>query len=101
MKDRDRDTADDWMRDHMPSEYEFSLEDNDERGCEQWLYFLRSRDGALVVYRIRVKGGRAVSVREEVLIDGDVFEGSPREERWIVRPEGGQGRAKTSRASRR
>ena len=63
MKDRDRDAADDWMREHMPSEDEFSLEDNDERGCEERYYFLRGRDSAMVVYRIRVKGGRVVSVR--------------------------------------
>ena len=88
MNDRDRDAADDWMRDHMPSEDEFSLEDNDERGCEERFYFLRSRDSSMVVYRIRVKGGCVVSVKQEVFIDEDVFEGNPQEERWIVRPEG-------------
>jgi hypothetical protein len=78
MNDRDRDAADDWMREHMPSEDEFSLEDNDERGCEQRYYFLRGRDSAMVVYRIRGKGGRVVSVKQEVFIDEDVFEGRPR-----------------------
>ena len=101
MKDRDRDAADDWMREHMPSEEECSLEDNDERGCEQRFYFLRGRDNAMVVYRIRVKGGRVVSVKQEVFIDEDVFEGRPQEERWIVRPEGGKSRAKARRGSRR
>jgi len=72
MKDRDRDAADDWMRDHMPSEDECSLEDNDERGCEQRYYFLRGRDSAMVVFRIRVKGGRVVSVKQEVF-DGAIF----------------------------
>ncbi len=31
MNERDRDAADDWMRDHMPDPDEFSLEDNEER----------------------------------------------------------------------
>ncbi len=48
MKERNRDAADDWMREHMPSEGECSLEDNDERGCERRYYVLRSRDGAMV-----------------------------------------------------
>ena len=100
MKDRDRDTADDWMREHMPSEDEYSLEDNDERGCEERFYFLRGQDSAMVVYRIRVKGGRVVSAKQEVFIDEDV-EGEPTEERWIVRPEGGKSRAKTGRGSGR
>ena len=100
MKDRDRDAADDWMRDHMPDPDQFSLEDNDERGCEQRYYFLRGRDSAMVVFRIRVKGGRVVSVIEEVFIDEDV-EGEPTEERWIVRPEGGKGRANARRGSSR
>ena len=91
----------DWMREHMPSEDEFSLEDNDERGCEQRFNFFRGRDSAMVIYRIRVKGGRVVSVKQEVFIDEDVFEGNPQEERWIVRPEGGKSRAKTRRGSRR
>ena len=47
MNDRDRDAAGDWMRERMPSEDEFSLEDNDERGCEQRYYFLRGRDSAM------------------------------------------------------
>ena len=101
MNDRDRDAADDWMREHMPDPDQFSLEDNDERGCELRYYFLRNRDSAMVVFRIRVKGGRVVSVREEVFVDEDIFEGSPQEERWIVRPEGGKGRAKTRRGSSR
>jgi hypothetical protein len=41
MKDRDRDAADDWMREHMPDPDQLSLEDNEERGCEERFYFLR------------------------------------------------------------
>jgi hypothetical protein len=69
-------------------EDESSLEDKGVRGCEERFYFLRGRDGAMVVFRIRVKGGQVVSVREEIFIDEDVFEGRPQEERRIVRPEG-------------
>ncbi len=61
MKGRDRDAADDSMREHIPSEDECSLEHNDERRCEQQFCILRSRDSAMVIYQIRVKGGRVVS----------------------------------------
>jgi hypothetical protein len=73
MNDRDRDAADDWMWEHIPGPDEFSLEDNDERGCEPWFHFLRGRDSAMVVFRIRVKVGQVVSVNEEVFVDEDVF----------------------------
>ena len=86
MNERDRDAADDWMRDHLPDPDEYSLEDNEERRSEQRYFFLRYSDSAMVVYRVRVKGGRVVSVKQEVYAD-EVFEGKAKEERWIVRPE--------------
>ncbi|MBN1459423.1 MAG: hypothetical protein JXA57_07790 [Armatimonadetes bacterium] len=100
MNDRDRDAADDWIRDHMPDPDQFSLEDNEERRDEQLYYFLRYRDSAMVVYRIKVKGGMVVSVKKEVYID-EVFEGNPQEERWIVKPQGRECGADGARRSGR
>ena len=100
MNERDRDAADDWMRDHLPDPDVYSLEDNEERRFEQLYFFLRYRDGAMVLYRVRVKCGRVVSVKQEVYT-AEVFEGKAKEECWIVRPKGRSRRAKGSRRSRR
>jgi len=100
MNERDRDAADDWMRGHLPDPAKFSLEDNEERRFEQLYYLLRYRDGAMVVYRVRVKGGKVVSVKKEVYND-EVFEGNQKEARWIVRPKGRGRRTKGTRCPRR
>ena len=44
MKDRDRDAADDWMKDYLPDPDEYSLEDNEERRYEQRFFFPRDSD---------------------------------------------------------
>ena len=55
MNERDRQAADDWMRDHLPDAAEYSLEDNEEEGATQSYFFLRHRDSATVVYKVAVK----------------------------------------------
>ncbi len=76
MNERDRAAADDWMRDHLPDqdEYElqdseeldcirdhhpdpdeFELQDSEEAGSTESYFFLRLRDSATVVYKVAVK----------------------------------------------
>ncbi|MBI4586227.1 MAG: hypothetical protein HY717_19625 [Planctomycetes bacterium] len=101
MKERDRDAADDWMRDHMPDPDKYSLEDNEERRSsnEQRYFFLRYSDSATVVYRVAVKVGKVKSVKMEVY-DDEYDAENPKEERWIVRPKGRGRRTKGTRGSR-
>ena len=100
MNERDRDAADDWMRDHLLDPDEYSLEDNEERRYEQLYFFLRYSDSATVVYRVAVKDGKVKSVKMEVYEDEYDAE-SPKEERWIVKPQGGsRGSKERSRRSR-
>ena len=102
MKERDRDAADDWMRDHLPDPDDFSLEDNEERRSsnEQLYFFLRYSDSATVVYRVAVKDGKVRSVKMEVYEDEYDAE-NPKEERWIVKPQGrSRGSKERSRRSR-
>ncbi len=49
MNERDREAADDWMRDHMPDPEECSLEDNEEQRDTLSYFFLRVRASATVV----------------------------------------------------
>ena len=50
MNERDRNAADDWMRDHLPDPDAYSLEDSEEEeGGLQKYFFLRYRDSATVV----------------------------------------------------
>ncbi len=58
MNERNRNTADDWMRDHLPDPDEYSLEENEEAGDTQNYFFLRYRDSATVVYQVAVTHGR-------------------------------------------
>ncbi len=58
MNERNRNTADDWMRDHLPDPDEYSLEENEEAGDTQKYFFLRYRDSATVVYKVTVEDGR-------------------------------------------
>ena len=46
LNERDRDAADDWMRDHSPDPDECSLEDSEDKGNVQSYFFLRCRDSA-------------------------------------------------------
>jgi hypothetical protein len=100
MNDRDRDAADAWMLDHLLDPDKFSLEDNEERRDEQRYSFLRYRDSAMVVYRVKVKGGTVVSVKKEVYVDEDI-QGTPEEERWIVKRQAGEHGARGGRSSGR
>ncbi len=60
MNERDREAADDWMRDHLPDPDECSLEDNEEEGSTQSYFFLRYRDSATVVYKVSVEDGKRI-----------------------------------------
>ena len=62
MNEKDREAADDWIRDNMPDPAECSFEDTEEAGSTESYFFLRYRDSATVVYRIAVKGGKVSSV---------------------------------------
>ncbi len=61
MNEKNRASADDWMRDHMPDPEQYSVEDNEEEGDTQSYFFLRLRDSATVVYKIAVKDGKVSS----------------------------------------
>ncbi len=52
MNEKDREAADDWIRDNMPDPDECSLQDNEEGGDTQSYFFLRYRDSATVAYRV-------------------------------------------------
>ena len=60
MNERDRNAADDWIRDNMPDPAEYSLEDSEEQRDTQSYFFLRYRDSATVVYKFAVKAARSV-----------------------------------------
>ena len=62
MNERDKETADDWMREHIPGPDEYSLEDDKEEGNTQKYFFLRYRDSATVVYKVAVRDGKVSSV---------------------------------------
>ncbi len=62
MNEKDRNAADDWIRDNMPDPAECSLDDNEEQGDTQSYFFLRYRDSATVVYKFAVKDGKVSSV---------------------------------------
>jgi hypothetical protein len=67
LNERNREAADDWMREHhLPDPERFSLEDNEEHGDAQLNVFLRYRDSATVVYKVAVKDGKGSSVLKEV-----------------------------------
>ncbi len=66
MNERDREAADDWMRDHLPDPDEYSLEDSEEQGDTQKYFFLRYRDSATVVYKVAVFDGKVNSVLSKV-----------------------------------
>ena len=66
MNEKDREAADDWMRDHLPDPDEYSLEDTEEAGSTERYFFLRLRDSATAVYEIAVKDGNVISALQEV-----------------------------------
>ncbi len=92
MNERDRNAADDWMRDHMPDPDECSLEDSEEAGSTESYSFLRLRDSATVVYKVAVKDGKVTSVLQEVYHG----EGQPGEQRRLLEPKGGKGGFETA-----
>ena len=63
MNERDTETADERMRDHMPDSGRCSLEDNEEEGDTQKHFFLQYCDSATVVYLVTVKDGKVTSVK--------------------------------------
>ena len=63
MNEKDRNAADDWIRDHMPDPAEYSFE---EAGTTESYFFLRYRDSATVVYKVAVTDRKVTSVRLEV-----------------------------------
>ena len=65
MNEKDREAADNWMRDHLPDPDDYSLEDNEEGGSTESYFFLRLRDSATVVYKVAVKDGVSPRNREE------------------------------------
>ena len=87
MTERDRNAADDWIREHLPDPDECSLEDNEEQGDTQSYFFLRHRDSASVVYKVAVKDGTVTSVLQEVY-HGESRQEEPDERQWLVKPEG-------------
>ena len=87
MNERDREAADDWIRDNMPDPDEYSLEDSEEERALQKYFFLRYRDSATVVYKVAVKDGKVTSVLQEVY-HGESSQEEPDERRWLVKPEG-------------
>ena len=88
MNEKDRNAADDWIRDKMPDPADCSLEDNEEQGDTQSYFFLRLRDSATVVYKVAVKDGIVTSVLQEVY-HGEGNQEEPDEQRWFVKPNGG------------
>ena len=56
--EKDREAADDWIRDNMPDPDQCSLEDSEEAGSTESYFFLRHSDSATVVYKVAVKDGR-------------------------------------------
>ena len=87
MNEKDREAADDWMRDHLPDPDEFSLEDSEEAGSTESYFFLRLHDSASVVYKVAVKDGIVTSVLQEVY-HGESSQEEPDDQRWIVKPQG-------------
>ena len=87
MNERDREAADDWMRDHLPDAEDCSLEDSEEAGSTENYFFLRLRDSATVVYKVAVKDGKVSSVLQEVY-HGESSQEEPDERKWLVKPEG-------------
>ena len=86
MNEKDRNAADDWIRDNMPDPEEYSFEDNEEEGSLQKYFFLRHRDSATVVYKVAVKDGEVTSVLQEVY-HGEGSQEKPDDQRWLVKPE--------------
>ena len=58
MNERDREAADDWMRDHLPDPAQFELQDSEEAGSTESYFFLRLRSSATVVYKVAVNDGK-------------------------------------------
>ncbi len=60
MNERDREAADDWIRDNMPDPAEYSFEDTEEAGSTESYFFPRYRDSATVVYKVAVKEAKLI-----------------------------------------
>ena len=86
MIERDREAADDWMRDHLPDAAEYSLEDSEEAGSTEIYFFLRHQDSATVVFKIAVFDGKVNSVLQEIY-HGESRQQKPDDKRWIVKPK--------------
>jgi len=87
LNEKDRNAADDWIRDNMPDPDEYSLEDNEEEGDTQSYFFLRYRDSATIVYKVAVKDGKVSSVLQEFYY-GEGSQEKSDERKWLVKPEG-------------
>ena len=81
LYERDREAADDWMRDHLPDPEQFGWQDNEEEGDTQSYFFLRYRDAATVVYKVAVKDGKVTSRAE--IQDTTVPTECQRKREWI------------------
>ncbi len=84
MNEKDRNAADDWIRDNMPDPAEYSFEDSEEAGSTESYFFLRHKDSATVVFKVAVKDGKVSSVLQEVY-HGEGSQEEPDEQRWLVK----------------
>ena len=69
LDERDLEVADRWIRDNVLDRENHDFDDCEEDGQVVKYFFTRHRDGASVVFLLRVEDGKLVSINREVYHD--------------------------------